>query len=251
MILAVASQKGGAAKTTTVIHLGAALAQSGRRVLIVDMDPQGHAGECLGVPSQELDEEISQVLEEELPLPQIINQVRPNLDLAPANLRLANTEYQLVGKYRREDRLKRALLSVDGRYDDILIDTPPSLGLLTVNALSAAQTVLIPLAADYLSMLGVSLMLQTILEIRKEINPQLKVVGIVATRVTRTTNAHEVLERVREELKGSVPILSTHIPETVRFREAAGLGKTIFEHAPDSPGATAYLELAREVSRDG
>src|SRR5215210_3936754 len=104
MILAIASQKGGAAKTTTAIHLAAALAEAGRRVLLIDMDPQGHAGECLGVSSQELDEVISRVLEEGIPLPEIITPVRPNLDLAPSNLRLANSEYQLVGKYRREDR---------------------------------------------------------------------------------------------------------------------------------------------------
>jgi len=247
-ILAIASQKGGTAKTTTAAHLGAALAERGQKILLVDMDPQGQLAESFGVPSQELAQEISQVLEQKLSLPDIVNEVRPGLSLAPANIQLSYTETHLYSRLRREDRLKQALAQVDGGFDLVIIDCPPSLGILTVNALSAADQVLIPMATEYFGMLGVALLLQTIGEMRAELNQDLAVMGVLATRVTRTHNAKEVLERTRTELGDEVRVFTVQIPETVRIKEAAALGKTIFEHAPDNPAATAYRMLAEEVS---
>jgi chromosome partitioning protein len=246
-ILAIASQKGGTAKTTTAAHLGAALAERGQKILLVDMDPQGHIAESFGVPAQELDQEISQVLEQKIPLSDIIKEVRPGLFLAPANIQLSYTETRLYSRLRREDRLKQALARVAGRFDLVIIDCPPSLGILTVNALSAADQVLIPMATEYFGMLGVALLLQTIAEMREELNQDLSAMGVLATRVTRTQNAKEVLERTQLELGDDVRVFTVQIPETVRVKEAAALGKTIFEYAPDNPAATAYRMLAEEV----
>jgi chromosome partitioning protein len=155
---------------------------------------------------------------------------------------------QLFNKPRREDRLKHALSPVRELYEFIVIDCPPSLGILTVNALSASDGVLIPMSTDYYGMLGAQLMLQTIAEIREEINPLLQVLGILPTRMRPTVNAREVLARLHKELDGQVPIYKDHIPETVKFQEAAGLGITIFDHDPDSHGASAYTALAKEVA---
>ena len=247
--IAIASQKGGSAKTTTAIHLGAALAARGRRVLLVDMDPQGHLAEGLGLAALELTAEISAVLERRQGIADILHPVRPGVDLAPSNIRLASVEAGLYTKLRREDRLKLALAPVAGAYDYVLIDCPPSLGLLTVNALSAADAVIVPMAAEYFSMLGVGLLLQTIDDMRAEINPTLAVRGLLPTRVARTVNAREILAHVRAELGERVRVFPCPVPETVKFREAAALGKTIFEYAPESPGAAAYRALAEEVDR--
>jgi chromosome partitioning protein len=245
--IAIANQKGGSAKSTTTIHLGAGLAQLGKRVLLVDMDPQGHLAEGFGLPAGELVKEISAVLDNKLTLTEIVVNVRPNLDLAPSNIRLSYLEAFLFTKYQRENRLKNALKTVTDQYDYVLIDSPPSLGVLTVNALSAADFVLIPMASDFYAMLGVSLLLQTIEEMKVEINPELKIMGILPTRYTRTVHSREVLERTRTELGSTIHIYSEAIPESVRFREAAALGKTIYEHDPENPGAAAYEQLAKEV----
>ena len=251
-IIAIANQKGGSAKTTTAIHLGHALALEGKRVLLVDMDPQGHSAEGLGLAAGELAQEISEVLERKRSLSEIIvTEVRPNLDLAPSNIKLSYTEATLFTKARREDRLKNALESMTGRYDYVIIDCPPSLGILTVNALSAASAVLIPMATEYYAMLGVGLLLQSIEEMRAEINPQLSILGLLPTRVTRTINAREVLEQTHEQVGKIVHIFDFSIPETVKFREAAGLGKTLFELEPQSMGAQGYVHLAQEVKTYG
>ena len=247
--LAIINQKGGSAKTTTVVHLGAALAALGKRVLLVDMDPQGHLAETFNIQARDLAQEMSAVLMRKTALRDIIVTVRPHLDLAPSNIRLSYSEPDLMRSHRREDRLKAALVPVQGDYDAILIDCPPNLGLLTVNALSAARYVLIPMAADFYNMLGVSLFLETLEEMRAELNPDLEVLGLLPTRYDkRTSNAAEILERTRADLDGVIPIYDVVIPETVRFREAAAKGKTIYEHAPDSPGAEAYMRIAREVA---
>ncbi len=246
-VIAIASQKGGTAKTTTCANLGAALAARGKRVLLIDMDPQGNLAESFGVPALSLDEEISLVLEQRLPLSDIINEIRPNLMLAPANLQLADLEPWLITSLRREDRLKQAIAAYDGGFDVALIDCPPSVGIFTINALSAADQVIVTMATEYFGMVGVAQLLQTIEKMRVHLNPQLSVMGVLATRMTRTTNAREVLDRTREELGQEVRTFSMVIPETVKFKEAAGLGKTIFEHAPNTPGALAYQMLAEEV----
>jgi chromosome partitioning protein len=215
------------------------------------MDPQGHLGEWFAYTSATLEKEISSVLDTKLALPDILLPVRPKVDLAPSNIRLSYVETLLYTKYRRESRLKDALQSVQDRYDVILIDCPPSLGVLTVNALSAADSVLIPMACEYGSLLGAGLLLQTIDEIKAEINPRLTVRGVVVTRYTRTINAREIYERAKSELGEAVHIYPETIPDTTRMREAFSLGKPLFEHAPDSPAAVAYQRLAEEVIAHG
>lgn len=154
-------------------------------------------------------------------------------------------------KARRQDRLKHALDPVAPDYDFVIIDCPPTVGILTVNALSAAQHVLIPMAAEYYAMLGVGLLLQSIGKLRVEINPELSVLGILPTLVTHAVNARDILKRTREQLGVGTPVFDCSIPETVKFRETDGVGKMIFEHDPEFPGAAAYARLAEEVLRYG
>jgi chromosome partitioning protein len=245
--LAVSNQKGGSAKTTTTINLGAALASLGKRVLLVDADAQGHLAEGFDLPSGSLEKELSLVLDGKLSLSDIILTVRPNLDLAPSNIRLSYLEAALFTRHRREDKLKNALAEAKGAYDLVLIDCPPSLGLLTVNAMSAADSVLIPMVCEFYAMLGVSLLLDVIEDIRVELNPSLQIVGILPTRLNRTIHAREVLERTKAELTGRVTVFEPAVHESVRFKEASAAGRTIFEHAPHIQGAEAYLNLAKEI----
>ncbi|MEE8470020.1 MAG: AAA family ATPase [Dehalococcoidia bacterium] len=245
--LAVSNQKGGSAKTTTTINLGAAFAAFERRVLLVDSDPQGHLAEGFGIAAGSLEKELSLVLDGKLSLSEIIINVRPNLDLAPSNIRLSYLEALLFTKHRREDKLKNALETVRNHYDIIAIDCPPSLGLLTVNALSAADYVLIPMVCDFYAMLGVSLLLEVIEDMRAELNPSLNIMGVLPTRLNHTIHAREVLERTKAELQGRVRVFEPAVNESVRFKEAAAAGKTIFEYAPDIAGAAAYRSLAKEI----
>ncbi len=248
LTLAVSNQKGGSAKTTTALNLGAAIAILGKRVLLVDTDPQGHLAEGFGLPAGALDRELSLVLDGKLSLPEIIITVRPNLDLAPSNIRLSHLEASLFSRHRREDKLKNALAAIKNNYDITIIDCPPSLGLLTVNALSAAESVLIPMVCDFYTMLGVGLLLDVIEEMRVELNPSLRILGILPTRLNRTIHAREVLERTKLELKDRVKVFEPAVNESVRFKEAVAAGKTIFEHAPDIKGAEAYRNLAKEIA---
>jgi chromosome partitioning protein len=248
-VIAVANQKGGVAKTTTVIHVGAALAELERRVLLVDLDPQGHLAEGFGLVSDQLEAEISDVLEGSKKINEIIiPAIRDNLDLAPSNIRLSDMELTLVNLRFREYKLKRALEPIVPRYDYILLDCPPSLGLLTVNALIAADSVLIPMASEYYSMLGVSLLINTINTIRREANPDLAVLGIIHTHHKRTLHAREVVQRTKDELGEQLRVFETPINDSTRFAEAAGQGKTVFETAPDIEGAMAYRAIAKEIS---
>ena len=245
--LAVSNQKGGSAKTTSAINLGAAVAELGKRVLLVDADPQGHVAEGFGIAAAGIDRDLSLVLDGKLSLPQILINLRPNLDLAPSNLRLSYLEAALFTKHRREDKLKNDLATVRDGYDVIIIDCPPSLGLLTVNALSAAEYVLIPMVCDFYAMLGVSLLLEVVEEMRAELNPSLRILGILPTRLNRTIHAREVLERTKAELKDRVRVFEPAVNDSVRFKEAVAAGKTIFEHAPNTKGAEAYRILAKEI----
>ncbi len=245
--IAVSNQKGGSAKTTTSICLGAAVAALGKRVLLVDADPQGHLAEGFGIAAGSLEKELSLVLGGQLSLMDIITNLRDNLDLAPSNIRLSYVEASLFPKHRREDKLKNALAGVKNDYDFIIIDCPPSLGLLTVNALSAAEYVLIPMVCEFYAMLGVSLLLDVIEEMRAELNPALCILGILPTRLNRTIHAREVLERTKGELKDRIKVFEPAVNESVKFKEAVAAGKTIFEHAPDIQGAEAYRILAKEI----
>lgn len=246
-ILAISNQKGGSAKTTTTINLGAALAAANQRVLLVDTDPQGHLAEGFGIPAGSLEKEISFVLDGKLPLQEIIINLRPNLDLAPSNIRLSYLEALLFTRHRREDKLKNALAAVRETYDMILIDCPPSLGLLTVNALSAADCVLVPMVCDFYAMLGTSLLLDVIEDMKAELNPSLRIIGILPTRFNRTVHAREVLERTKAELSERVRVFEPAVNDSVRFKEAVAAAKTIFEYAPDIEGAAAYRSLAKEI----
>jgi chromosome partitioning protein len=245
--IALACMKGGSAKTTSTISLAAALAARGKTVLTVDMDPQGHLAEGFGIPLGDIPADISLVLERKIGLADIILTAREGIALAPSTLELAYKEPSIYNMKRREDRLASAVTTVADQYDYVLIDCPPSLGIFTINALSAASTVLIPMTADYYAMLGVEMLLSTVNEVRAEINPHLSLCGLLPTRVGRTTNAREVLDETTKNLGEKLRIFPP-IPETVKFREAAALGKTIFEHAPDSAGAIAYSQLAETIT---
>lgn len=247
-VIAVANQKGGVAKTTTVIHIGAAIAGLGKRVLLVDLDPQGHLAEGFGLVSDQLEAEISDVFEgSKRIIDIIIPNIRPNLDLAPSNIRLSDMELTLVNLRFREYKLKRALEPILSRYDYVLLDCPPSLGLLTVNALIAASEVLIPMASEFYSMLGVSLLIRTIQTIKGEANPELRVLGIIHTHHKRTLHAREVVARTKSELGTQIHVFETPINDSTRFSEAAGQGSTVFETAPDIEGALAYRQIAEEI----
>ena len=250
-IIAVANQKGGVAKTTTVVHLGVAIAELGKRVLLVDLDPQGHLAEGFGIVSDQLTAEVSDVLEGSKRITDIIiPRIRPNLDLAPSNIRLSDMELTLVNVRFREYKVKRALEPVLGRYDVLLLDCPPSLGLLTVNALIAAHQVLIPMASEYYSMLGVSLLIKTIDALKCEANPDLSILGIIHTHHKRTIHAREVVARTKAELGGEIRVFEQPVNDSTRFAEAAGQGTTVFDIAPDIEGAQAYRQIAKEIVCD-
>jgi chromosome partitioning protein len=247
-IIAVVNQKGGVAKTTTTMHIGVAFAYLGKKVLLVDLDSQGHLAEGFGIVADKIAQEMSDVFEGSKSIRDIIlPNLRPNLDLAPSNVRLADMELTLVNMRFRESKLKRALEPVSSRYDYILLDCPPNLGLFTVNALIAANKVLIPMATHFWSMLGVSRLLTSIQAVKQEANPTLELLGIIPTRFTRTIHAREVLDKTKEELGGACHIFEPPINESVRFAEATGQGTTVFDIAPDIEGAQAYRAIAKEI----
>jgi len=237
--------KGGTGKTTTAINLGAALAARGRSVLLVDLDPQGHVAEGFGIPALSLERELSDVLAGERTLDEIVQTVRPNLIVAPANVRLAHLELHLITQLRREDKLKQAIATMAPRFDYVLIDCPPSLGILTVNAFSAAHEVIIPMAAEFYALVGVALVLDAIQQMQQELNPALVVRGILPTRMDRTRHAREVVAKVRDELPDHR--LFAPIPESVAARNASAAGRPLIEFDPASPASRAYQCLAEEM----
>jgi len=247
-IIALCNQKGGVGKTTTTINLGAALAGFGRRVLLVDFDPQGALSVGLGVNPGQLDRTIYNVLMD--PSARVdgvlLKTNVAGMDLVPSNIDLSAAEVQLVGEVAREQTLMRALDQVSANYDYILIDCQPSLGLLTVNALTAAHGVIIPLECEYFALRGVALLMQTIDKVRERLNPRLEVDGVLATMFdSRTLHGREVLERVVEVFGDGV--FHTVINRTIRFPETTVVGRPITDYAPSSPGALAFRQLALEV----
>jgi chromosome partitioning protein len=247
-ILALCNQKGGVGKTTSTINLGAALAEHGRRVLLVDFDPQGALSVGLGVNPGQLDRTIYDLLmDPSLPVDEVLLKTAvAGMDLLPSNIDLSAAEVQLVNEVAREQTLARTLQQVVADYDVILIDCQPSLGLLTVNALTAAHAVIIPLECEYFALRGVALLMQTIDKVRQRLNPQLEVEGVLATMYdSRTLHSREVLARVVEVFGDAV--FDTVINRTVRFPETTVAGRPIIDYAPSSPGARAYRELALEV----
>jgi chromosome partitioning protein len=247
-VVAMCNQKGGVGKTTSTINLGAALAEYGRRVLLVDMDPQGALSAGLGVPHYELEKTIHNVLvEPRVSIDDVLLSTRiKHMDLVPSNIDLSAAEIQLVNEVGREQTLGRALHPVLDRYDYVLIDCQPSLGLLTVNGLACSDGVVIPTECEYFSLRGLALLTDTVDKVRDRLNPKLEISGILLTRYDpRTVNAREVMSRVVERFGDLV--FDTVITRTVRFPETSVAGEPITTWAPKSAGAVAYRGLAREV----
>ncbi|MGX7679632.1 ParA family protein [Jatrophihabitans sp. DSM 45814] len=247
-ILALCNQKGGVGKTTSTINLGAALAEFGRRVLLVDFDPQGALSVGLGIQPHQLElTTYNLLMERAVGIDEVLLKTGvPGLDLLPSNIDLSAAEVQLVNEVAREQTLARALAPVVDNYDFILIDCQPSLGLLTVNALTASNGVIIPLECEFFSLRGVALLIDTIDKVQQRLNPGLRLEGILATMYDgRTLHGREVFSRVLEAFGDKV--FDTVINRTVRFPETTVAGEPITSWAPSSSGATAYRELAMEV----
>ena len=247
-VIAMVNQKGGVGKTTSTVSLGAALAGYGRRVLLVDFDPQGAIAISFGINPSALELTVYNLLtDEDCRIDEVIlHSDVENLDLLPSNIDLAAAELQLVSEVGREYALKRALEPVLGNYDIILIDCQPSLGLLTLNALTAASGVVVPMECEYFALRGVALLKDTIDKVSARLNPDLAIIGVVATMYdSRTLHSREVLETVQQAF-GDLVFITT-ISRTIKFPDAAVAGTPITVYAPDSPGAEAYRQLAREV----
>ena len=244
-ILAVANQKGGVAKTTTVASLGAALAASGRRVLVVDLDPQGSLTFSLGHNPDKLTASVHEVLTAALPVGEAILSTDDGVDLLPATIDLAGAEALLLMRPGREYTLKRALAPVAADYDVVLLDCPPSLGVLTLNGLTAATEVLVPLQCETLAHRGVGQLLTTVEEVRQITNPDLELLGALATLFdARTTHSRDVLADVSGQY--DIPVVAPPIPRTVRFAEASASGTSVISGRKNK-GAEAYRELARNL----
>ncbi len=247
-VLAVANQKGGVGKTTTTVNLGAALAEMGYRVLVVDLDPQGNATTGLGVNARNLDASIYDVMLHDVPIEDCIEPTNlRNLFLVPATIDLAGAEIELVPTFSRELRLKRAIAAVLDDFDFVLIDCPPSLGLLTVNALAAANEVAVPIQCEYYALEGLGQLLSNIERVRANLNPGLSVTTIIMTMFdARTRLGEQVVDEVRRHFGDRV--CRSVVPRTVRLSEAPSYGQPIIVFDPTCRGATAYRELAKEVS---
>jgi chromosome partitioning protein len=250
-VLAVVNQKGGVGKTTTAVNLSSGLALAERRTLLVDLDPQGNATTGLGVDKATLERTVYHVVLENVPIAEAARPTMlPFLHLVPSDIDLVGAEIELVNLDHREGRLKQALVPVNTSYDYIIIDCPPSLGLLTLNALAAADAALVPLQCEYYAMEGLAHIIRTIGLVRERLNPQLKVEGIVLTMFDgRTSLAAQVRAEAQRHLGNQV--MTTIIPRNIRLSEAPSHGKPIMLYDLRSAGSTAYLDLAREVISHG
>jgi chromosome partitioning protein len=250
-VTACTNQKGGVGKTTTVINLAAYLALSGTRTLVIDLDPQGNATSGLGVDRRSLERSSYEALVDRVPIAElIVGTAVDGLDLVPSAPALSGAEVELVTVPARERRLAASLAELNGRYDRVLIDCPPSLGLLTLNALTAADGVLIPIQTEYYALEGLSQLVNTIRRVREGLNPRLELDGVLLTMYDARTNlSAQVADEVRRHMNGTV--YRTVVPRSVRLSEAPSHGLPIVLYDPASRGASAYRELAGEVTARG
>ncbi len=250
-IIAIANQKGGVGKTTTSVNLAACLAYIGKKVLMVDIDPQGNATSGVGIEKADVDQCIYDVLIEDQNVSDVIKPTKiENLHVVPATIQLAGAEIELVPTISREIRLKRALEKEKNRYDFILIDCPPSLGLLTINALTASDAVIIPVQCEYYALEGLSQLLNTVRLVQKHLNQELKIEGVLLTMLDARTNLGiQVIEEVKKYFQDKV--YQTIIPRNVRLSEAPSHGEPIIIYDAKSRGAEVYVDLAKEVVANG
>ncbi len=250
-ILAIINQKGGVGKSTTAVNLASALGASNKEVLLVDLDPQGNATSGYGIDKRDISQCVYNVLLGETPVEEVIlAQVGKGVDILPSTISLAGAEVELVNEMARENRLKNALGSLRGRYDYILIDCPPSLGLLTINALVAADKLLVPIQCEFYALEGVTKLLDSMKRVKSMLNPSLDIFGIVLTMYDSRTNlAKQVVDEVRSFFGSQV--FETVIPRSVKLSEAPSYGQSIIDYAPENKGAKAYIDLAKEVIARG
>lgn len=256
-VIAIANQKGGVGKTTTALNLGSALVERGRSVLLVDLDQQGSLTISAGFDPEALNETIYTVLssyadpkvKQPLPITTVVLPVASlRLDLIPSNIELAALDLELTRAYSREHILRRALEPVQGAYDYVLLDCPPSLGLVVINALTAADEIIVPLQTDYLATKGVKLLMDTVEAVTAQLNPRLRIGGILLTQADqRTGHSRQIIELTRSTFAGHIPVFETVVKLSVRLKEAPITGQSILTYDPTGEATAAYRQLAQEV----
>ena len=249
-IIAIINQKGGVGKSTTAINLAASLGELGKQVLLVDLDPQGNSSSGLGIEKSLVNYCVYDVLLSDIPIENvIIPDICPDVDIVPATINLAGAEVELVSEMSRENRLKDSLGPIRGKYDYVLIDCPPSLGLLTINALVAADKLLIPIQCEFYALEGVTKLLESMKRVKSRLNPTLDIYGVILTMYNNTTLSKQVADEVKNYF-GKL-VFNSFIPRNVKLSEAPSFGQPITEYDPRGKGAIAYMELAKEVINRG
>jgi chromosome partitioning protein len=246
-IITLCNQKGGVGKTTSTVNIATAIAKEGKKVLVIDMDPQGNAGSALGINKYHVEESIYHALIGKLTLKEVIKATDiENLHIVPSNRDLSGAEVELVNAFSRENKLKKALQSIDEEYDYVFIDSPPSLNMLTINSLTASDSVIIPVQCEYYALEGISELVNTIDLIKENLNPDLQIGGIILTMFDPRNNlCHQVVSEVKSYFKDKV--FNTLIPRSVKLSEAPSHSLPIEFYEPKSKGAEAYRDLSREI----